>query len=282
MTVISGVPASLCLWIPICAIKKFNFSWTLSFLSERSAGSSRTHSSQCSGCEVWNAMPPAVMRKLFMAANWRFDLELALLNQGKQMSSKSKLVPKTSGAILSSFLIFQAIACSSPTTPPQLAGSSASRNAYNTAFPLQENPISEGGKWIGGQSAGRNLWGDVQTKENFAFGVSEPTKFGDPTAILAGLWGPDQTVSGVVRIATTPTGQCCREVELRLRATISNDGITGYEAYCSVMPVAPYCHIARWNGPNGRYCNIDSSTPVIYAVDGDVLTAKVTGTNPTI
>ncbi|HJZ64165.1 MAG TPA: hypothetical protein VKD70_07600 [Candidatus Acidoferrum sp.] len=217
-----------------------------------------------------------------MAANWRFDLELALLNQGKQMSSKSKLVPKTSGAILSSFLIFQAIACSSPTTPPQLAGSSASRNAYNTAFPLQENPISEGGKWIGGQSAGRNLWGDVQTKENFAFGVSEPTKFGDPTAILAGLWGPDQTVSGVVRIATTPTGQCCREVELRLRATISNDGITGYEAYCSVMPVAPYCHIARWNGPNGRYCNIDSSTPVIYAVDGDVLTAKVTGTNPTI
>src|SRR5215468_11885861 len=108
------------------------------------------------------------------------------------MISKFNLVLKTSSSILPVFLIFHAIACSSPTVRTQSARSSASRITYTTAFPLQENPISEGGRWIVGQSAGHNLWGDVQTKENFAFGVSEPTKFGDPIAILAGKWGPDQ------------------------------------------------------------------------------------------
>jgi hypothetical protein len=175
----------------------------------------------------------------------------------------------------------------STTEPPIRTPEVPSKTSYSTMFPLTENPISEGGNWIGGQSAGRNLWGDlwgnVQTSGNMAFGVSEPTKYGDPTAILTGNWAPDQIVSGTVKIKTTPTGNCCREVELRLRTTISSMRITGYEAYCSVMPVAPYCHIARWNGPNGSYwCNIESSTPAIYAVDGDVLMATIAGTNPTI
>jgi len=158
----------------------------------------------------------------------------------------------------------------------------AGPGTYTTTFPHTENPLSESGRWAGGRSAGGNLWGDVRTTPAFAFGVDEPTRFGDPTAILTGAWGPDQTVEGTVRVKTTPTRTCCHEVELRLRTTISPNSITGYEAYCSVTPEFPYCHIARWNGPNASYCNIEPPSPAAYAVNGDVLKATVTGVNPVV
>ncbi|HXK10438.1 MAG TPA: hypothetical protein VMT70_12385 [Vicinamibacteria bacterium] len=153
--------------------------------------------------------------------------------------------------------------------------------AYSTSFPLTENPISEKGKWIGGQSAGRDLWGDVQTSGGMALGVSEPTKFGDPTAILTGAWHPDQWAQITVKITQKST-VCCHEIEVRLRTTISTNTITGYEVYCSIVPGNRYCHVARWSGPNGLYCNIEPSSPKIILVNGDVLKGTVTGSNPTV
>ena len=163
-----------------------------------------------------------------------------------------------------------------------LVHAAAGTGTYTTAFTRTENPLSESGQWAGGRSTGANLWGDVRTTPGFAFGVDEPTQFGDPTAILTGSWGPNQTVEGTVKIRTTPTRTCCHEIELRLRATISPNSITGYEAYCSTMPDYPYCHIARWNGPNGSYCNLDPTPPALYVVNGDVLKATATGTNPVV
>jgi hypothetical protein len=168
-----------------------------------------------------------------------------------------------------------------PSKPPQGSPPPGTQRTYWTVFPLTENAISEGGNWVGGQSAGGNLWGNVQTNVHMAFGVSEPTKYGDPTAVLTGAWGQNQRVSGTVRINIVPE-RCCHEVELRLRVTVSTAGITGYEAYCSVVPGAPYCHIARWNGPNGSYCNIESSEPTVSVANDDVLMATATGGNPTI
>ena len=75
---------------------------------------------------------------------------------------------------------------------------------YSTSFPLTENPISERGKWVGGQSAGGNLWGNVQTSGGMAYGVSEPTTFGDPTAILTGSWAANQQAQVTVKIDTLP------------------------------------------------------------------------------
>lgn len=167
-------------------------------------------------------------------------------------------------------------------------------HSYSTTFPKTENPIREGGVWMGGSDAGASilkgghfkrggrLWGDVQTAPGFAFGVDEPTEFGDPTAILAGNWKPTQAVTATVRIKRTPKGYCCREVELRLRTTIAPASITGYEAYCSVMPDNAYCHIARWNGPNGSYWNFEQGSAATYLVDGDVIKATATGANPTV
>ena len=157
----------------------------------------------------------------------------------------------------------------------------AQATSYTTNFPLTESPISEGGLWVGGSTAGGNLWGNVRTSPGFAFGVSEPSQFGDPTAILQGTWGTNQTVQATVKINTTPNGSCCHEAEVRLRTTISSNRITGYEAYCSVMPNNAYCHIASWGGPNGAWVNMENSSPSLYLKNGDVLKATVTGTNPT-
>src|ERR1700676_4602196 len=83
-------------------------------------------------------------------------------------------------------------------------------NSYYTTFPsppAPENPSSEGSLWTGGQSAGGNLWGDTQTVSGKVYGVSEPTAFGDPTALLSGkgAWGANQTAQGTVS-TTNPTG----------------------------------------------------------------------------
>src|SRR5438874_2803020 len=137
------------------------------------------------------------------------------------------------------------------TAAPMPTGTQA--KTYTTTFPLTENPISERGHWVGGSMAGGNLWGDVQTAGDRAFGVSQATTYGDPTAILTGTWGPNQTASAVVSVPVAPTGPCCHEVEVRLRMTISPNSITGYEVFCSVMPGDPYIQIARWNGANGSY-----------------------------
>jgi hypothetical protein len=165
---------------------------------------------------------------------------------------------------------------------------------YESGFQRNENPINENGSWMVGSSGGSSLregghfwrggrlWGDVQISSGLAYGVDEPTEYGDPTAILAGVWGPNQTVTAIVRIKRLPKGSCCHEVELRLRTAISRFRITGYEAYCSIMPNYPYCHIARWNGPNGSYWNFETQTAATYLADGDVIKASVSGTNPTI
>jgi hypothetical protein len=157
-------------------------------------------------------------------------------------------------------------------------------STYKTAFPAAQNPICEGSpcKWTGGQSAGGNHWGNVQTTLGFAFGAGQPSEFGDPTAILTGTWGPDQTVTAVAVGDTNETG-CCREAELRLRTTITSNSITGYEVYCSVTAGsgAQYCSIARWAGGSGLYCNIeDLPHPAIHLITGDIFTATITGTNP--
>lgn len=155
-------------------------------------------------------------------------------------------------------------------------------HSYSTTFTQTENPLSENGKWVEGHTAGAGLWGNVQTISGVAYGVDEPTPFGDPSAILTGTWGPTQTATTTVKINKLPTNKCCHEVEVRLRTTIAPHNITGYEAYCSVMPSQPYCHIARWNGPNGSYWNFETGSAKTYLKDGDVLKGTVTGTNPVI
>ena len=163
-------------------------------------------------------------------------------------------------------------------------------NTYSTSFaspPAPENPICEdtgsGCNWTGGGSAGGFIWGDVQTTPGQAFGVRQPSGFGDPTAILTGTWGANQAAQGTV-VITNGSAQIdsFHEVEVRLRMTIAENSISGYEAYCSIVTNNQYCSIARWNGPSGSFCNIETSHPVLNLNNGDILKATATGTNPVI
>jgi hypothetical protein len=108
-----------------------------------------------------------------------------------------------------------------------------------------------------------------------AFGVSEPTTFGDPTAILTGTWTADQWAQATVKINSTPS-KCCHEVEIRLRAAISANNITGYEINCSVYPGNSYVQIVRWNGANGSFTYLNNEG-ADYCKNGDVLKATIIG-----
>jgi hypothetical protein len=48
------------------------------------------------------------------------------------------------------------------------------------------------------------------------------------------------------------------------------------------MPDHQYCHIARWNGPNGSYWNFEAGNSTVYVINGDIIKATATGINPTV
>src|SRR6266566_2363792 len=144
---------------------------------------------------------------------------------------------------------------------------------YSTSFADDEDPVSEGGSWINGKAVGLD-WADVRTVPGLAFGVSLPSKYADPTAVLTGDWGSDQQAEGTVT-AKAPISTCCHEVELRLRSIIAPHSITGYEILCSVSVSNPYLEIVRWNGPLNDFTYV--SKVGIGCADGDILKAVALG-----
>jgi len=99
--------------------------------------------------------------------------------------------------------------------------------AYTTTFPLTENPISEDGRWINGGSVGLD-WTNVSTAPGLAIGHQVGANYTDATALLSGIWGPDQRVSATV-YSVGQNDACYQEVELRLRSTLRAHLATGYE-----------------------------------------------------
>ncbi len=164
---------------------------------------------------------------------------------------------------------------------PVASAATGMHGTYTTTFTATESPISEGGKWINaGVSGGASLWGDVRSTGTMAIGVNEPTTYGDPTALMSGTWGATQTVTGVIKVTSVPSG-CCHEVEVRLRSAISANRVTGYEILCPVFSNPGYgIQIVRWNGANGDYVYIQGGN-AHQCVNGDVLMATATGSNPT-
>ncbi len=152
--------------------------------------------------------------------------------------------------------------------------------SYHTRFPLTENPISEGGRWLNGGADGVD-WTDVQTTRHMAFGTMPgdayyPYNYADSTAVLAGSWGRMQTVRATLSVPN-PSNQygVFEEVELRVRTTIAAHSITGYEINCSVNTRDPYAQVVRWNGPLASFTELDGVG--IGCADRDVLKATVAG-----
>ena len=149
--------------------------------------------------------------------------------------------------------------------------------SYTTAFPLTENPISEGGSWIDGQADGLD-WHDMSTTPGLAIGHQSGSSYTDGTALLTGAWGPNQTVEAVVH-AVNPKDSCYQEVELRLRSTLTPRSCTGYEiSFKATKTSGAYLIIVRWNGPVGDFSYLVNTSGAQYGVtEGDVVKATIVG-----
>ena len=121
------------------------------------------------------------------------------------------------------------------------------KRSYRTSFERDENPITEGGKWLNGKKDGID-WADVITKGGEAYGSvtrmavtekrSEQATLGaglaegslpegdydDPTAVLTGDWGRNQHVKARV-FSRKPTNEYFQEVEIRLRSANAPTGL---------------------------------------------------------
>ena len=148
---------------------------------------------------------------------------------------------------------------------------------YTTAFPLTENPISEGGNWINGQTTGLD-WHDMSTTPGLAIGHQSGSSYTDGTALLTGTWGPNQTVEAVVH-AINPKDSCYQEVEMRLRSALTPHSCTGYEiSFKATKTSGAYLIIVRWNGPIGDFTYLVNTAGAQYGVtEGDVVKATIVG-----
>jgi hypothetical protein len=154
---------------------------------------------------------------------------------------------------------------------------SKSVRSYTTRFQLNEDPISEGGTWINGRKDGLD-WFDVITSNGVAHGAVSKGAYTDPTALLAGKWGRNQTVKARV-FSRNQTEKYYQEVEIRLRSALSPHLCTGYEVFfrCLKTPNA-YAEIVRWNGKVGDWTSLQKHTGARYGVkDGDLVEATIVG-----
>jgi hypothetical protein len=154
---------------------------------------------------------------------------------------------------------------------------SLSARTYKTSFPLTENPISENGNWANGQAEGLD-WANVSTTPGFARGEQAPDRgsYNDSVALVAGVWGPNQTVETTVRDLVSG-GDSIREVEIRLRSTVTAHNSTGYEVFWSARPSDPYLQVARWNGPLNSFAILGSTRAGVGMTNGDTFRATIVG-----
>ncbi len=158
----------------------------------------------------------------------------------------------------------------------------AMARTYNTTFPLTENPISEAENWINGKTTGFD-WHNVQTASRIAFGNQSTIKYSDPTALLVGAWGPNQTVEATV-YSVNPTESYYQEVEIRLRSSLSAHRCTGYEInFRCLKNSKAYMEIVRWNGPWRDFTYLARYLGSQYGVaNGDVVKASIVGKTITV
>jgi hypothetical protein len=155
-----------------------------------------------------------------------------------------------------------------------LSALALSANSFSTAFQDTETPIFDGGDWIEGGTSGLK-WTDVDAVSGLAFGTESGFNgFDDSTAVLAGSWGGNQTVSATIYSTDQPTSaNVFEEVELRLNTTITANIITGYEVNfsCSANAMNFYAQIVRWNGSVGSFSQLTGTD--YHCASGDQVSA---------
>ncbi|OAI52842.1 hypothetical protein AYO44_16410 [Planctomycetaceae bacterium SCGC AG-212-F19] len=154
-------------------------------------------------------------------------------------------------------------------------------STYTTNFPLTENPISEGGRWINGRA--------MRTSGGLAFGTQSGVggpPYDDSSAVLTGAWGPDQAVWATVHTVNQQGGtNIYEEVELNVRMTITQTSIAGYDVdFRCAHDGSQYVELGYWRGTPDSVISIEgtllaqvrgSAAPGLY--DGDVIKMTAIG-----
>lgn len=160
--------------------------------------------------------------------------------------------------------------------------------AFSTTFASTENPISEGGIWLNGETDGGD-WHDCRTTGGNCVGAADNfgSRYADDIACLKTAYrefSPAQWAQGTVyRADGYSGGGGSHEVELLLRWSISAGEARGYEASIGIRPGGTYAFIVRWNGDLGDYTTlwdpdgsigsyVNEPTPL---ADGDVIRAEI-------
>lgn len=143
---------------------------------------------------------------------------------------------------------------------------------YATDFPLDEDPISEGGAW----SAIASPWLRVRTIGGVAKADAYVYGYDDNYAILSGF-GPDVEITATVYIAgSAPFG----EILLLARMAETETTLRGYEfLYDGDGSV----QLMRWNGPNSDFSPIGGEgTSPGPLQDEDQIRMRIVGDTITI
>jgi hypothetical protein len=124
-----------------------------------------------------------------------------------------------------------------------------------------------------GEAERRAEQGNLEDADSAPVGL-----YDDPTAVLAGEWGPDQFVRAQV-YSKNQTNQYFQEVEIRLRSTITPHSCTGYEVFWRCLKTdEAYAEIVRWDGVIKSWQSLTRKTgPDVGVKDGDIVEACIIG-----
>jgi hypothetical protein len=147
------------------------------------------------------------------------------------------------------------------------AGTGAKAKTYTTTFTATENPISEGGVWIGPAAS----WTAVATSPGFAHGTQPGGAgfYADSYAFLSGF-ANDQQVDMVLH-KNASEGK--PEVEALLRFSKSGDTTSGYECNYNT---GGGVQIVSWDGPFSTFHSLALGGAPIPET-GDIFRAKISG-----
>lgn len=151
---------------------------------------------------------------------------------------------------------------------------------YSTTFGGgSENPISEGGSWLGrGLTEGLD-WTNVRIDGTLGIAYGTQTGsggFDDSIAVLGGTWTANQVAWARVRNVSKNDLQN-REVELLLNYSISGHNAHGYEFNFSCKNTSTYAQLIRWNGTKGDFVELAANEAFTGINDGDVIMAMHIG-----
>jgi hypothetical protein len=162
---------------------------------------------------------------------------------------------------------------------------------FSTVFPVQENPISQGGIWMNGLADGLD-WNNVRTTANGAVGASDTfylsARYADDVAHIKSSYraftAAQWAQATVYKAGGYSGGGGSHELELLLRWDITAHNARGYECSIGINSVGDtYAFIVRWEGAAASYTALidpyhgvgswtNAPTPL---ADGDVMYAEI-------